>query len=142
MWWWFAACESAVPECPKYMTWHVAVPVHGGRTTWCEGTTGARNGLFIQYHANGQMSVDGWFWRNQRNGNWKRYRADGTLEEAVDWYKGKRHGTQLVYGSDGRTVVETIGWREGARLSPGETPPAAEPREWTETRTKESKPAL
>lgn len=102
--------------------------------TWCEGSTGARNGLFRTYHANGRLSVDGWYWRNQKNGNWMRYRADGTLEEAVDWYKGKMHGRQIVYGPDGHTVVEEVGWREGDRLAPGETPPDPEPREWTEAK--------
>lgn len=50
----------------------------------------------------------------KKDGEERVTRRDGTLEATVTWRRGEQHGPERRYSEDGKKVVETREWRDGA----------------------------
>ncbi len=116
----FLACVPSATQCPERMKWKEERPLDGHRAGWCEGASGARNGMFREWNEGGRLVVDGYFWRNQRSGWWRRWRDDGTLAEEVPYTSGKVHGPSRTFDESGALRIEQ--WHDHGEKAEGAPP--------------------
>jgi antitoxin component YwqK of YwqJK toxin-antitoxin module/tetratricopeptide (TPR) repeat protein len=62
---------------------------------------GRRNGLFVEYHPNGQKSVESTYTHGQLNGLYSEYRWNGNLSFAANYKDGILDGEATYYHPDG-----------------------------------------
>ena len=63
---------------------------------------GKRDGPYVGYYGNGQLSEKGAFKNGEKDGHWKQYWFYGQLKVKKVYRDGKRHGLEFFYDTNGK----------------------------------------
>jgi antitoxin component YwqK of YwqJK toxin-antitoxin module len=86
---------------------HNVVPFTGTVTGKTQGTikNGKKDGPWVSYHDNGQLSSKGTYKDNKKYGPYVNYYDNGQLGSKGTYKDGKRDGPWVSYSSDGSEMV-------------------------------------
>ena len=72
------------------------------------------NGLWADYHENGQLNSEGSYERGLKSGTWVQYRADGSLASRIGYLASFRNGLDERFDEQGQITSKEI-YRQGVR---------------------------
>ena len=96
------------------------VPFTGKTTGQVKGSfkDGKRDGSWVTYWDNGQLSFKGDYNNGKRDGSWVRYWDNGQLWKKGNYKNSKREGSWVDYNKDGSVDTELSGiYKNGKKIS-------------------------
>lgn len=73
-----------------------------------DGSRWIRHGLFVAYHANGQVASEGNYEHGAEQGHWRDYHVNGILAAEGEYQAGVEVGEWMFWNSDGMRVQERL----------------------------------
>ena len=96
------------------------VPFSGKLTGMEQGTykNGKKEGAWVYYYSNGQVSYKGNYKNGEREGEWDYYENNGQLWSKGNFKNSEREGAWVDYNKDGTIVKKLTGtYNNGKKIS-------------------------
>ena len=79
---------------------------------------GKKEGSWVKYHDNGELSSKGEYKNGKREGSWISWWFNGQLDSKGDYKNGKREGSWIWYDKEGTLIKGHSGtYKNGERIS-------------------------
>jgi len=95
------------------------IPFSGKVTGLYQGSfkDGKKDGLWVEYHDNGQLQEEGTYKDGKMDGPWVSYWDNGQLGSKGTWKDGKREGPWVGYHKDGTVDAYLTGtFKDGVKV--------------------------